>query len=79
MATITERLNVGYDGINSSSDIVQDLNDYKQDIKEFFEEHRSEFIITLHHEQSPDFGCCLYYLEIEMPEDLKVPFQKTFL
>lgn len=75
----TERLNVGYDGLNSSSDMIQDLSEYKQDLLEWFSENDAEYNITLHHEHSPEYGACLYYYSIDMEPHLSNSFRNFFL
>lgn len=74
-----ERINIGYDGLNSSSDINDDIKDYEQDIKEWFSENESECEITLHHEHCKEVGSCLYYLDVKMDVELSSQFRNYFL
>lgn len=77
--THKERLNIGYDGISSASDLAQDLHDYEQDIREWFSENHSECQIELHHEPSKELGCCLYYLDIMMSPEFSPSFRNYFM
>ncbi len=77
--TYTHRLNIGYDGINSSNDIITDVRDYTQEIEEWFSEQSANCTITLHHEHSKEIGSVLYYLDVLMEHTLSENFQRFFL
>lgn len=79
LLTHKERLNIGYDGINSASDLAQDLRDYHEDIMEWFSDNSEECKIQVHHESSKELGCSLIYLDILMSPELSPTFRNFFL
>ena len=74
----TERVNIGYDGINPINEIIDTTKQYTDEFSVFFNEYEEEHYLTLQQELLPDHKSIRYYLEIQMKHDMLTTFVLYF-
>ena len=74
----TERVNIGYNGINSVQEIIKNTKNLTDTFTEFFDELDEEHYLTLCQETIPGHKTIHYYLKIEMSELLAPTFVLYF-
>lgn len=74
----TEKIKVGYDGINPMEEIIEHTKILTDKFDSFFNELDEEHYLSLRQTEITDLKTTLYYLEIKMPELLAPTFTLYF-